>query len=97
MATPNSYDVGDLIQLTGTFKNASGVLTDPTTVTCTVRDPAGTVTTPTATRASVGVWNATVDLTGAVAGVWWYRFAGTGAVQAAEESTFYVEASNVYV
>jgi hypothetical protein len=90
-----SYDIGALIQLTGTFKNAAGTLTDPASVTCTVRDPAGNTTTPAATKASTGVWNATVDLTSAVAGLWWYRFAGTGTVQAAEENTFYVEASNV--
>jgi len=91
----NAYDIGSLIQLTGTFKNAAGTLTDPTTVTCTVRDPAGVVTTPAATKASVGVYTADVDLTGALAGVWNYRFQGTGACQAAEEASFYVEASNV--
>lgn len=90
-----SYDQGSLIQLTGTFRNAAGALTDPSSVTCTVRDPAGNTTTPTASKGSTGVWNATVDLTGAVAGLWWYRFAGVGTVQAAEENTFYVEATNV--
>lgn len=91
----NSYDIGSLIQLTGTFKNAAGVLTDPGVVTCTVRDPAYNVTTPTATRQSTGIWTAEVDLTNATPGVWWYRFAGTNGLQAAEENTFFVEASNV--
>ena len=90
----NSYDIGSLVQLTGTFKNTAGTLTDPTSVTCTVKDPAGTVTTPATTKSSTGVYTADVDLTNAAAGVWWYRFAGTGACQAAEESSFYVEASN---
>lgn len=95
MATPNSYDIGSLVQVTGTFKNASGVLTDPSTVVCTVEDPAGNVTTPATTKQSTGIWYAQIDLTGAVAGLWWYRFAGTGTCQAAEENSFYVEASNV--
>lgn len=93
-ATPNAYDVGALVTLTGTFRNAAGVLTDATAVVCTVRDPTGTRTTPTVTHASTGVYTATVDLTNAVAGLWWYRFAGTGTAQAAEENSFYVEASN---
>jgi hypothetical protein len=92
----NSYDQGALVQLTGTFKNAGGALTDPTAVTCTVRDPAGTITTPAVTHASTGVYTANVDLTSAAPGLWWYRFAGTGTLQAAEELTFYVEASNVH-
>lgn len=94
-ASLGTFDIGTLVQLTGTFKNAAGALTDPTAVTCTVQDPAGAVTTPAANRASAGVWTANVDLTSAVAGTWWFRFAGTGAVQATEEGWFYVEASNV--
>lgn len=96
MAIPNAYDIGSKVQLTGQFKNLAGVLTDPSAVVCTVRDPAGNLTTPTATQSgTAGIWNATVDLTGAVAGTWYYRFAGTGAVQAAEEYSFYVEQSYV--
>lgn len=95
MATPNTYDVGAKPTLTGTFYNASNALTDPTTVTCTVRDPAGVVTTPAVTHVSTGVYTATLDLTSATPGLWWYRFQGVGTLQAAEEATFFVEASNV--
>lgn len=35
-------DQGDTKRLTATFRNLSDVLTDPTTVTLTVRDPDGT-------------------------------------------------------
>lgn len=94
-ASLGTFDSGTLITLTGTFKNSAGTLTDPTAVTCTVQDPAGAVTTPTASKSSVGVWTANVDLTGGVAGMWWFRFAGTGTVQASEEGWFYVEVSNV--
>lgn len=91
-----SFDIGSKIQLTGTFRNLAGVLTDPSAVTCTVRDPANNTTTPTATSSgSAGIWNATVDLTGAAPGVWYARFSGTGTVQAAEEDLFYVEPSYV--
>lgn len=91
-----TFDIGSKVQVTGTFRNLAGTLTDPSAVVCTVRDPAGTVTTPAATQSgSVGIWNATVDLTGATPGLWRVRFSGTGTVQAAEEDTFYVEPSYV--
>jgi hypothetical protein len=94
-ASLGTFDTGSLVQLTGTFKNAGGTLTNPTAVVCTVRDPAGAVTTPAPSSSSTGIWTANVDLTGAVAGVWFVRWAGTGAVQASEEGWFFVEASQV--
>ena len=39
-----TYDIGDLVRLTGTFRNAAGVLTDPTTVTCRIERPDETET-----------------------------------------------------
>lgn len=94
-ASLGTFDIGTLVTLTGTFKNSAGAPTNPTAVTCTVQDPAGTVTTPTATNAGTGIYTANVDLTGGVAGMWWFRFAGTGTIQAAEEGWFFVEASQV--
>lgn len=88
--TISSYDIGALVTLTGTFKVGS-TLTDPTTVTVTVVDPLGTTTNPTATKSSTGVYTANVDLTSATPGTWKYKFAGTGACQAAEWAAFYVE------
>ncbi len=93
--TMNSYETGTLVQLTGTFTNVSGVLTDPTTIVCTVRDPAGNVTTPAVTRVSAGIYTANLDLTNATPGVWAYRFAGTGVCQAAEEAALFVETTTV--
>ena len=86
------YDVGALVTLSAAF-TVGTVATDPTTVTCQVRDPSGAVTTLTATKASTGNYTATLDLTAAKAGVWNYRWQGSGACQAAEEAQFYVEAS----
>lgn len=88
----NAYDTGTLVRLTATF-TVNGVDTDPTTVTGSVRAPDGTSTPLTVAKDSVGVYHA--DFTASVAGLHWYRFAGTGTVVAAEEKTFYVEASNV--
>ena len=45
MNEPNTYDLGDLVRLTGTFKNTTGALIDPGTVSFKVRAPGGAVTT----------------------------------------------------
>ncbi len=86
------YEKGALIRLSAAF-TVNSVATDPTAVTCKVVGPAGVITTLTATKDSVGNYHADFDLTNAVAGTYAYRFTGTGACQAAEESQFYVEAS----
>lgn len=87
----NAYDIGALVRLTGTFKDIDGAVTDPTTVTVTVVDPLGTSTDYSPTKDSTGVYHYDLDLTGATAGTWRYKFQGTGACQAAEWASFYVE------
>lgn len=89
-----TYDRGDLVRLTGTFKNASDALTNPTAVVLRIKDPAGTVTTPTPTNTSTGVFD--YDLSLNLEGTWTYRFEGTGAVQQAEEDTLFVRNSVFY-
>jgi hypothetical protein len=86
----SNYVKGDLVRLSAVF-TVSGVATDPTTVTCTVRDPGGTETTPAATKDSIGNYHVDVDLTSAKSGVWQYEFLGTGACQAAMVGEFFVE------
>lgn len=81
------YDVGDSVRVTGTFTVAS-VVTDPTTVTLEVKDPSGNVATYTyalseVTRSGTGVFYK--DLTIDEAGIWTYRWSGTGAVVSAGE------------
>jgi hypothetical protein len=92
-----SYDIGDQVRVTGTF-TVSGVATDPTAVTLVV-NAAGTSTTytygvgQTIVKDGVGVYHA--DLAINTAGVWAFRWAGTGAATAAEEDKFVVIASAV--
>ena len=90
-------DVGDIERISVTFQDSSGVDTDPTGVTAKYRSPAGTNTSLT-----YGVGNAIgksatgkyyVDVDCVESGVWTFRFAGTGAIQAAGESTFGVTPS----
>lgn len=91
----NTYQSGSSIVLTGTFKNPSAVLTDPTVVVCKVRTPGRTLATPTPINTSTGVWAATYSLLDADHGTYHYRFEGTGAIQAAAEGSFIVAESNV--
>ena len=91
------YDIKDAVELVGTFRNTSNALTDPTTVTVFIQKPDGTrisETTPTVTHVSPGVYSyiLTVDQ----AGIWRWRFEGTGTVQAADERTFEVKESVFY-
>ena len=92
--TMNAYDIGGSVKVSVTFTLA-GLASDPTTVTCTTRDPAGTTTVQSVVRDGTGLYHAVVDLTGAMAGTWNYRWAGVGGCQAAEEGQFFVEPSYV--
>lgn len=93
----NAYDVGDLVRISATFANVSGVNADPTTVKAKFKNPAGTVTTYTYGTDVQLVKDATgkyhVDISITSNGEWWYRWEGTGAVQAAEENDFVVRKS----
>ena len=93
----NSYDIGDTIRLSAEFVAASpAVSTDPTTVTLKVEDPTGTESTFTyagghLTKSSTGNYH--YDYVPTKAGRHTYRFIGTGALQTAEETPFYVRRS----
>jgi hypothetical protein len=90
--------LGTGVRVTGTFRVA-GVATDPTTVTASIRSPAGATTTyeygddVELVKDSTGVYHVDVDPT--LAGRWVYAFAGSGAAQAAGEEIFIVEDSEV--
>jgi hypothetical protein len=76
------------------FKNAAGVLTDPTTVTLVWRrhgeaDTTWTVTAGQIVKDSVGVYHADIPVT--EPGLHYFRWVGTGAVVAAAEGTFSAE------
>jgi VCBS repeat-containing protein len=85
----NTYVRGQAVRLTGTFRDITGTLANPTTVTLTVARPDGTnpATAP-LTSVSTGVY--AFDLTLDAEGTWAYRWAGTGAVVAATEGAMYV-------
>ena len=93
------YDLGDRPVATVTFRDASDVLTSPTTVVFITRTPAGvetTYTTPNAniTTPSTGVFKFTFPSVFAVAGTWSVRAKGTAGVEAAAELSFRVRASS---
>lgn len=94
------YNPGDIVRVSTTpgFKDAAGVLADPTTVTLKWRVAGGVTTTWTRPAAgpdteivkdSVGVYHA--DITTTKPGTHYFRWEGTGVVTAAEESTFSVK------
>jgi hypothetical protein len=89
----STYDKGDLLRLTGTFTNASGTATDPTTITLKIKAPGTALATYTyalsqVTKSSTGVYYKDISL--ATVGRWFYRWEGTGTVEAAVEGWFEV-------
>lgn len=92
MSTMPSADVGARIKSTAVFA-VDGTATDPTAVAAETVDPLGTITSLTPIKDTTGNWHASIDLTGAYPGVWYVRWTGSGACQAAEESPFLVEKS----
>ena len=90
----NTYDVGDLVRITGTWTDADGVNTDPTTVKGEYTDPSGNNTAVTVgggiTKSATGVYYYDIDVD--EEGTWIYRFyaeSGTATGQGADESHFY--------
>lgn len=87
-------DVGDVVKVTGEFRNTAGALTDPATITLKVKPWTESPVTYTyadgeITRESAGIYSKNLTITSS--GRWHYRFIGTGAVAAAEEEYFIVE------
>ena len=85
------YDVGDRVTIQATFTDENSVLTDPDTVQLEIKNPAGTVTTPSVSNPSTGVYEGSVLFD--ADGLWWYRWEGTGTVDAAEEGSMSVRES----
>lgn len=96
MPVLNSYVVGDLPTVQGTWTNkATGTPLDPTDARLDVLDPTGVLTTYTyalgqLTKASTGVYTRNLDTTGK-AGRWEYRFwSPPGLAQTASAGAFMV-------
>jgi hypothetical protein len=92
--TNSKIDIGDLVRLSGTFADLNGNLLDPTAVTLSIKEPNGATASfqygrdAFVVRESVGCY--LMDFAPSTEGLYTYRFAGTGAVTAAEEKMFYV-------
>lgn len=89
----DSFDKGDLVRITATFRNAADALTDPTSVTFRHQSPSGTTTSKTfaageVTRDSLGVFY--YEWVPDASGMWSWRFEGTGAVAQVDEGEFMV-------
>ncbi len=88
------FVVGDTVTLSNPLA-VSGTATDPTTISLVVTDPAGTATTytyagATITKTATGVY--TKNITASTAGVWSYRWTGTGTAADVESGVFDVVA-----
>jgi len=93
-----SYMLGNQITLSVTFlASSTRQPASPTTVTCSVQDPSGTVTTYTTTTSpgitSPGTGMYQIIITPALPGYWTYRWAGSGAVVAVAEAKFEISPS----
>lgn len=86
-------DIGDIVRLEAQFSTTAGLPTSPTTVSLRVIDPAGTALEPDPTPVNDNPGLYHYDLAITMSGLWRYRFAGTGAVVAAEEAKVFVRSS----
>lgn len=92
-----TYDKGDKIRLTVTFKNLAEVVTDPTNVYLRVRTPSGTQSTHqygvdgNVVKTSTGIYY--YDLQISESGTYRYKWEGTGALQVSEEGRLSVRKS----
>ena len=94
MATDvQTFDIGDVVRLEASFKNAANVATTPTTTVLTLKMPDGTLSTPAITANGTGVYY--YDVLFSASGAWTYRWVATGTVQTAEEGRVYVRPSKV--
>jgi hypothetical protein len=93
-----AYDIGDQTRLTAQFTTTDGQPQDPASVILTIRDGAGNQTvneygSSFIARDAVGAYH--YDVTLNVAGVWVYRWEGTGNPQTATEGQLTVNPSQI--
>jgi hypothetical protein len=91
VSTPNIYDLGDLVNLTGRFYSdpALTTLADPTSVVLSIRDPRNAVTLPTVVHASTGIY--TYAWTPTIPGLYEVNWTATGVVVSADQEAVYVK------
>ncbi len=100
MSTQNHYPIGDLVRCSGAFTNAAGAAADPSVVRFKFKRPdTGVIVTyvygtdSQLVKDSVGNYH--VDVSGDAAGEWPYRFEATGTGQAAQDGSFFIDATRV--
>lgn len=98
MAT--TYSIGALVRETGTFRNASSALGDPTKVYFDLQKPDGSITystysagTTALTKSGTGVYYKDIPTT--ALGLYEYRWHSTGSIYTASEGYFSVRAKRV--
>jgi hypothetical protein len=84
-----AYDLGDLVGLAISVKDASGTAANATAVTCTITLPDGTTATPTVTNAATGSY--TVDYSPTLSGRHLVRWVATGTNASSYTDTFEVD------
>ena len=89
-----TYDKGDYIRLTGTWRNDANALVDPTTVTLKIHNPNGTISSYTyadgyVVKDSTGVYH--YDFLPTTQGNYVYRWEGTGNAIASGQGAFFIE------
>jgi hypothetical protein len=86
------YQRGDLVRISGVFKDIAGTLIDPSTVALNVSKRSGPTTyTYPATVIKDSAGNYHVDVSATERGTWLYEWVTTGTGQAAEHGEFVVE------
>lgn len=81
--------IGSQIVLQAEFRDRTGTLTDPTTVTCWVKKRSATSgASVTITRITTGIWEALYTIVESGEHIW--RVEATGAVTVSEEKSFFV-------
>jgi hypothetical protein len=92
-----AYDKGDVLGITGTYRNAAGTLIDPSVPKFSFKNPDGEITTYTypddaqLQRISQGIYK--VDLPFSASGSWLVRHWSTGTGAASEERQYLVRES----
>lgn len=87
----NQYTIGSVVQISCLFTNISGAPADPSAVTAECKLPDTSTVQLIVTRVSTGAYTAQIPVT--QGGNYEYRFAGTGALQAAMEGAFFANSS----
>jgi len=83
-----AYDLGDIVGLAVTVKDATGTAANATAVTCTITLPDGTTATPSVTNATTGSY--TVDYSPTLVGRHLVRWVATGSNASAYTDSFEV-------